>query len=158
MCVYGRAVSARAVSATRTLSCSFWVFACAQRYLEGAVLVGVSAGAIMLGQFATLGDGETRTEKEAAAAAMVRSDKDMGSLYATLALVPHLVAVHGEDDNWAGLLGLLPRLKGKRGVRVGGQEVGLYQWWESGVMEGFVHLKVGKENLGRVRSSCTTTQ
>lgn len=58
--------------------------AVAQRHQEGAVLVGVSAGAVQLGM---AGWPEGRTAQ----------------LFATWGLVPYLVGAHAEDDDWAEL-------------------------------------------------------
>lgn len=55
----------------------------ARRYYEGAVLVGVSAGAVQLGMFG-----------------WPEGDPSDASLYGTLGLVPFAVDAHAEADEW----------------------------------------------------------
>ncbi len=66
-----------------------------RRYFEGAVLVGVSAGAVQLGLVGWPADEPTR---EAA--------------FPTLGLVPYVVAAHDEEDDWQALRGYLAAREG----------------------------------------------
>ena len=66
-----------------------------QRYYEGAVLIGVSAGAVQLGW------GAAR-----------RNSASTAGLLETFKLVPYLIGVHEEKDEWKELIQLVVEMKG----------------------------------------------
>ena len=73
-----------------------------QRYLAGATLIGVSAGAVHLGLYAAIELGD----------AVLR-------LVDTLKLVPFIVGVHDEDREWASLAAVVQMLEGSaRGLGI----------------------------------------
>jgi cyanophycinase len=57
-----------------------------QRFAEGAILIGVSAGAIQLGQLA-----------------WKREENNSFRCFNTMQLVPYVIDAHREDDNWSEL-------------------------------------------------------
>lgn len=71
-----------------------------RRYFEGAVLVGVSAGAVQLGWAAA-------PEETADAGAQGEAGLEPGDVTFTFRLVPAVVGVHEEDRDWEGLRRLL---------------------------------------------------
>jgi peptidase E len=77
-----------------------------QRYYQGAVLIGTSAGAVQLGLYGCVQRAESFTE-----------------IFETLKLVPFLIDVHGEDEDWARLrqtIGLLDTGVKGIGIPAGG--------------------------------------
>ena len=70
-----------------------------RRYFEGAVLLGVSAGAVQLGWAAAPEEPESAAGGEAGL--------DPGDVALTFRLVPAVVGVHEEDRDWEGLRRLL---------------------------------------------------
>ena len=66
-----------------------------QRYHAGAILVGVSAGAVQLGRFG-----------------WPEEDRTPERLFATLGLVPAIVGVHEEREDWATLREVVRMLGG----------------------------------------------
>jgi peptidase E len=74
----------------RTLQNSGMMEAIAMRVRAGAVLIGVSAGAMQCGQFGWTEKGASSRE-----------------LFNTFALVPFLIAVHGERGGWQDLVDIL---------------------------------------------------
>ena len=66
-----------------------------RRYLEGAVVIGVSAGAVQLGKCAFLNRGESCAE-----------------MLETLNLFPHIVSVHDEKQQWESLANIVRLLDG----------------------------------------------
>lgn len=80
-----------------------------QRYYQGAVLIGTSAGAVQLGLYGWIARAESFTE-----------------MFETLKLVPYIVDVHGERDEWARLrqiIGLLDADVKGIGIPAGGGAV-----------------------------------
>jgi peptidase E len=68
-----------------------------RRYLEGALLIGISAGAVQLGLCGLAAD---------------------ESLIETFKLVPHIIGAHEESDNWKTTMALL-RLSGPGTTAIG---------------------------------------
>lgn len=66
-----------------------------RRYYEGTLLIGVSAGAVQLGW----------------GAARVNDDSSAG-LLETFKLVPYIIGVHEEQDEWKELIKLVAEMKG----------------------------------------------
>jgi Peptidase family S51 len=71
-----------------------------RRYHAGAVLIGVSAGAVQLGTAGWL-------------------EGDVGAAFPTWGLVPFVVDAHAEDDDWAALRAVVhARGEGARGIGI----------------------------------------
>jgi cyanophycinase len=76
-----------------------------RRYFEGALLIGISAGAVQLGPFALAGENAS------------------GKLIEMLKLVPFVVGAHEEQQRWAGLRRAVLSLNGRAngvGIPAGG--------------------------------------
>jgi peptidase E len=73
-----------------------------ERYDEGAVLIGVSAGAVQLGMYM-----------------LVERKESANELIVTLKLVPYLISAHDESEDWGSLKGAIQLLNGSvRGIAI----------------------------------------
>ena len=71
-----------------------------RRFTEGALLIGVSAGAVQLGQLG------------------VTTGQSMNRYFETFKLVPFIVGVHEEGEEWEGLKASVQNQNGKQGIGI----------------------------------------
>ena len=77
-----------------------------ERYYEGALLIGISAGAVQLGMFG-----------------LVEADASLNKLIDTFKLVPFIISAHGEKQEWKSLKETIQLLDGDAkgiGIPTGG--------------------------------------